>query len=539
MSLKLQPPREMALELAAWGAQHLSDDDPFKFIGDLLYDDYHDEDFADLYHREGRPAISPVLVALVLVFQALENLSDRKAAEAVECNLKWKYALHLPLDDHGFDASVLSDFRKRLLIHSAEARVFDQVLVQMQAMGLLTPHGIQHTDSLSLLSRARDLGRLELVFETMRCALRALLKADTEWLRTAIPAEWAERYRHHCRAERQSDDERAMLTNLIGDDGQHLLDLLDGDDTPDGLKEVHQVSVLRTIWQQQFELVDGHTQFRSNHGVGGGERIETPYDDEARWSEKRGKGWVGYKLQRTETDDEDKPHLITDIAVTPSTQYDSTVLPDIRERQQQRGVLPSERYGDSSYISGPLIAEGRLLGEELIGPMRTTSTPQSRLPNGLTHADFIIDFEAGKVTCPGGNTTLITSSGTSGRQAVFSRKTCAECPLRPRCCTGKTEGRTLHFQPHYQETQEARARQETQAFKEAYARHRPEVEGCLSALVRGHGIRICRYIGEKKNHLRALFVGVAVNLARAAAWRAGQRHRPKRLGLALASPASG
>ncbi len=274
-------------------------------------------------------------------------------------------------------------------------------------------------------------------------------------------------------------------------------------------------------------------------GIGGGQRIETPYDDEARWSEKRGKGWVGYKLQLTETNDEDQPHLITDIAVTPATHYDSTVLPDIRERQQQRGVLPSERYGDSSYISGPLIAQGKLLGEDMIGPMRTTSTPQSRLPDGLTHADFLIDFEARQVTCPGGNTALIISSGSSGRQAVFARKTCADCPLQPRCCTGKTEGRTLHFQPHYQETQAARARQETQAFKEAYARHRPEVEGCLSALVRGHGIRICRYIGQAKNHLRALFVGVAVNLARAAAWRAGRRHRPKRLGLALAAVASG
>jgi len=539
MSLKPQPPRPMPPEMAAWGATHLDDDDPYKLIGDLLYEDYRDEDFADLYHKEGKPALSPVLVALVLVLQALENLSDRKAAIAVECHLKWKYALHLPLDDHGFDASVLCEFRKRLLTHSAEARLFDQVLTQMQALGLLTPHGIQHTDSLALYSRARDLGRLELVFETMRYTLRALLKADAEWLRAAIPQEWVTRYRHHCRAERQSDEERATLTGVIGDDGARLLNRVDADDAPSGVKELHMLSVLRTLWQQQFETVEGQVQFRPKGGIGGGERIETPYDDEARWSEKRGSGWVGYKLQVTETDDADKPHLITDIAVTPATQYDSTALPDIRARQQARGVLPRERYGDSGYISGTLLAEGRLLGEELIGPMRTTSTPQSRLPDGLTHTDFQIDFEYGQVTCPGGHTTLIISSGSSGQQAVFPRKICAECPLRPRCCTGKTEGRTLHFQPHYQETQEARVRMTTEVFKEAYRQHRPEVEGCLSALVRGHGIRLCRYIGQAKNHLRALMVGVAVNLARAAAWLSGKRHRPKRPGLALAVVASG
>jgi transposase len=539
MSLKPQPPRPMPPEMAAWGTKHLADDDPYKLIGDTLYEQYHDEEFVDLYHKEGQPGLSPVLLAFVTVFQTLENLPDRKAAEAVECNLKWKYALHLPFDADGFDASVLCEFRKRLIIHSAEARVFDVVLAQMQALGLIKTRGTQRTDSLSLFSRARDLGRLELVFETMRCALHAVLDADADWLRMVIPTEWAKRYQHHCRAERQSDEERAILTRIIGDDGQRLLDLLDAADAPPDLKELQSVGLLRTVWSQQFERIDGSMQFRPKGGIGGGERIETPYDPEARWSEKRGNGWVGYKLQVTETEDADQPHLITDIAVTTATQYDGTALPAIRERQQQRGVLPRERYADCGYISGTMIADGKPLGEDLIGPMRTASTPQSRLPDGFTHADFQIDFEAGQVTGPGGHTTPIISSGSSGQQAVFARKTCAACPLRARCCTGQKEGRALHFQPHYQDTQAARARQETKAFKDKYNQHRPGIEGCLSALVRGHGIRVCRYTGQRKNHLRALFVGVAVNLRRAARWLAGIRHRPKRQGLALAAVESG
>lgn len=96
MSLKPQPPRPMPPEMAAWGAKHLAADDPYKLIGDTLYEHYHDEDFADLYHKEGKPGLSPVLLAFVTVFQNLENLPDCKATEAVEINLKWKYALHLP-----------------------------------------------------------------------------------------------------------------------------------------------------------------------------------------------------------------------------------------------------------------------------------------------------------------------------------------------------------------------------------------------------------------------------------------------------------
>jgi transposase len=83
----------MPPEMAAWGAKHLAADDPYKRIGDTLYHQYHDEDFADLYPNEGKPALSPVLLAFVTVFQTLDNLSDRKAAEAVEINLK-RHATH-------------------------------------------------------------------------------------------------------------------------------------------------------------------------------------------------------------------------------------------------------------------------------------------------------------------------------------------------------------------------------------------------------------------------------------------------------------
>jgi hypothetical protein len=82
-------------------------DTPYRRIDATLYEHYHDEDFADLYHREGKPGLSPILRAFVTVFQALENLPDRKAAEPVEINLKWKYALHLPLDAGDLDLSEL------------------------------------------------------------------------------------------------------------------------------------------------------------------------------------------------------------------------------------------------------------------------------------------------------------------------------------------------------------------------------------------------------------------------------------------------
>ena len=516
MSLKPQPPRPLPPEIAAWGAKHLDDHDPYKLVGDHLYEQYHDEDFADLYHKEGKPGLSPVLLAFVSVFQNLENLSDRKATDAVECNLRWKYALHLPLDADGFDPSVLCEFRKRLITHHAEARVFDQVLTQMTALGLLKARGIQRTDSLALLMRARELGRLELVFEPLRCTLRAVLKVDADWLRATIPAEWVKRYRKHCRDERQSDEERAALTLVIGDDGAWLLERLDADDTPQGLKDLYMVGVLRTVWEQHFERVDGRLQFRKPGDYDGKERIQTPYDVEARWSEKGGKGWTGYKLQVTETDDDGYPHLITDIAVTPSVEDDRSALPEIQERQKQRDVLPGERYVDKGYTSGPNLASSAKYSEELLGPLSTPSTPQSRMQDGITNDQFQVDFEQRTVRCPQGHTARLKRQGKAGWCAQFATANCAACLLRMRCCSGK-QGRSMSFRDDYEQLVAARARQQTEAFKAAYQQHRGGVEGCLSVLVRGHGIRVCRYIGQAKNHLRSLLVGVAVNLARAAA----------------------
>ena len=85
------------------------------------------------------------------------------------------------------------------------------------------------------------------------------------------------------------------------------------------------------------------------------------------------------------------------------------------------------------------------------------------------------------------------------------------CPLQARCCNG-LHGRTITFSPEHEILSTARVRQETGEFKALYRQHRGGVEGCLSVLARKHGLRIKRYIGQRKGHLPALFTGVAVNL---------------------------
>src|SRR5215468_9588628 len=95
---------------------------------DVLGVIYADVQFADLFARRGRPAESPWRLALVTVMQFAQGLTDRQAAEAVRARIDWKYALGLELTDHGFDFSILSEFRTRLVAGSAEHRLLDALL---------------------------------------------------------------------------------------------------------------------------------------------------------------------------------------------------------------------------------------------------------------------------------------------------------------------------------------------------------------------------------------------------------------------------
>jgi transposase len=69
-----------------------------------------------------------VVLAFVTIFQFLEKLPDRQAVEILRLRSDWKYTLHLPLVYHGFDYSVLIEFRDQLPKHQVEGKVFEQLV---------------------------------------------------------------------------------------------------------------------------------------------------------------------------------------------------------------------------------------------------------------------------------------------------------------------------------------------------------------------------------------------------------------------------
>ena len=190
-------------------------------IGDQLDALFEDVDFARLYAADGKPALSPNLLALVTVFQFMENLPDREAADAVRARLDWKYALHLSLEDSGFDASMLSEFRARLAQHALAQEMFERVLKRLQGLGLLQTGGKQRTDATAVLAATQLLNRVQLVAETMRLALEALSDYRPHWLRAISLPHWYVRYSlllTGFRLPRAQDKQEALALD-IGRDG--------------------------------------------------------------------------------------------------------------------------------------------------------------------------------------------------------------------------------------------------------------------------------------------------------------------------------
>ena len=227
-------------------------------LSDTLGSLFQDQEFAALFPADGQPALSPARLMMVLILQFAEGLSDRQAAEAVRTRIDWKYLLCLELTDPGFDQSVLSEFRTRLIENEWEQKVLDKLLAVFRERGLLKARGQQRTDSTVVWGAVRDLNRLELVGETMRHALNGLAVVAPAWLRAHSQPDWVERYGARIQNYRlpTGQVQRETYAEVVGADGLALLQAVDGASAPVWLRQVPAVQILRQVWIQNHTWRD-------------------------------------------------------------------------------------------------------------------------------------------------------------------------------------------------------------------------------------------------------------------------------------------
>jgi transposase len=498
---------------------------------------YDDQLFTDLYPPAGRPVeVAPWRLALVMVMQYIEGLTDRQAADAVRRCMDWKYALSLDLTDPGFDFTLLHDFRHRLLAHEAGQRFLDTLLAACKARGWIKARGTQRTDATHVLAAIRTLHRVECVLEVMHYALNQLSDVAPTWVRQQVPSEWYTRYGLRSDQARLPKDasKREVLARQIGADGYQLLDWVRAADTALGLRELPALEALRRIWLQQYYrcTVPGREVLRWRIGdeqPPSAVRIASPYDLEARYSSKRDTHWVGYKVHLTETCDAGQPDLITQLITTPATTPDCVMGPTIHHDLAQRDLLPGTHLLDSGYVDADLLVTAQTMHQiDVVGPPFGSYSRQRRAGQGYDLQAFVLDWDAQQAHCPQGHTSVNWRPGhdVSGDPVIrirFDGATCRACPTRLACTSARGAPRqlTVRLQTHHEAIQTARQRQEMPEFKAQYAL-RAGVESSLSQGTRRFDLRRSRYMGPARTHLQQLLNATAMNVVRVVAWLWGE-----------------
>ena len=497
---------------------------------------FTDEPFMEAFGVRGAPALAPGMLALVTVLQFVENLSDRQAAATAARAIDWKYAIGLELEDPGFDFTVLSKFRTRLVEHSMERLVFDRLLEHCRKKGLVAAGGRQRSDSTHVISAVRDLNSLEVVGESVRAALNALAVAAPAWLAANMPLDEMElRYAERVDSWRMpsSQVKRDRLAEVQAQDALRLLRAVRTPGAPAWLRQMRPVEVLRQVFVQRYYLrtdTRGREVIRKRDagqdGVPPGRtKIASPYDTDARWSAKgEDLFWCGYKVHLTETCDDTgdgaaRPNLVTDVATTHSTVPDVNATAGIQKRLAEREVKPAEHFLDSGYPSAGLVAAAARDGIEMVTPLLADHSPQAKAAQGFDKACFRVAWNTRQARCPEGRTSTgwfpVQQHGNDAIVVQFSLSDCRACPSRTTCTTAARGTRTLTLRPQelHEAVTAARTVQKTETWQARYA-PRAGVEGTINQALDATGIRRARYRGLQKATLQHAFSAAAVNAIR-------------------------
>ncbi len=505
--------------VAIWMRDHLG-----AFVRDI--------DLDRIYCLRGRPVEAPWRMVVVTVLPYIEGRADRPAADAVRARIDWTDALGLELTDAGFDHSILCELRTRLVEDADEVGagwegvLLNRLLGRAQQQGWFKARGRQRTDSTPVRAAIRTLNRLEMVGETVRTGLNSLAVAAPDWLRAHVPADGHDRYDRRSEEYRlpAAKTARAARAAAIGTDGLALLRAIDAPTAPAWLRALPAVRTLRAVWVQQYDAPDATGAVRRRAEAAAPPSallIHAPPDPDARESTTRDTHGVGDKAHLTETCDEDRPPLITDVQTTPGTTADVTMLLRVQENLAGRDRLPAEHIVDSGYVDAAQVVISRDTDSvDVVGPAPGDQSWQARAAAGFDVAHVALDWDAERATCPTGQTSVTwqpthDQRGQPSITSAFARAACRACPQRASCTHSAEDPRWLTVRPRapHEALQAARTRQATPAFKEQYAT-RAGIKGTISYAVHACDLRHARYRGIIKTHLPHVLTAVAINVTR-------------------------
>jgi transposase len=467
-----------------------------------------DEDFADCYvSRMGRPAISPSLLARVMLLQYRTGASDVQAMESMAWDLRWKVALGLPVDHPGFHPTTLVKFRARLLLHGKQRLVLEHTLRLAAELGLVEDRAEQVIDSTPMLGAAATQDTVRLVRSGVRGLLDAVAAVDADAggvLERGLEFDYARpAQKPDCRWRVRAERER-MLSRVAADAERALRAVAQAEGLLAAQRVADAHALLRELIGQDFEVdEDGVPRlFRGTRA----DRILSTVDREMRHGRKsQHQRFDGYKLSAAATDTAEP--LITAIVVAPANEQDGPQAARLIDLQPACR-RPPRVLGDTAYGTGPVRAELAQRGVDVLAPLPPGSAREGR----LAKRDFAIDVAGGIVTCPAGATAPIRTMPSGARAARFARADCGRCALHDRCAEPAKGVKSITLAPEEELLLAARQALDDPAVAEHLRRRRPRIERLLGLLAHRYGARKSRYIGRRKAELQAAWTAAVVNL---------------------------
>ena len=490
----MNSPNRVLLDAEALCRQLVPEGSVYALLADHRSELFPDGMFADLFPSgRGRPSVPAGVMASAMILKELEGLSDRQAAEALRCDIRWKVACGLALDDEGVHYTVFTYWRKRLNGSPAPNRIGDAVRQVVDATGVLSGKRRRALDSTLLDDAVATQDTVTQLVSQIRRVRRLIPQAKT----VSVAAHDYDASGKPVCAWDDPDAKTALVSGLVND-ALEILDALDGVQLDD--KAADAVGLLALVAGQDVEPGDTEGTWRIFEGTVK-DRVISTVDPEARHMHKSVSQYRdGYKAHIAV---EPETGIITASTLTPADTADGPVGVDLLDGEEP-GL---QVLADSAYGSGPVrqdLKDARHIA--VIKPIPLARN--HRLGDDqFTRDDFRIDYKAETVTCPNNVTVLITASGA----ATFGAR-CRGCPIRQRC-TSATGGRTFRVGDYDQLLAQARARWRARDDIGDYRQYRPMVERSISWIVT-NGHRRVRYRGVELNRAQLALRIAAINLRR-------------------------
>jgi len=486
---------------------------------------FNDEEFGAFYCEEnGRPSVPPSMLAIALLLQTYDKVSDEEAKARADFDLRWKVALGIEIETKPFAKSTLQLFRAQLILKEKMQEVFVRSLELAKQTEYFKKRSMKVVlDTTYILGRGAVKDTYNLLGEGIQQLCRALAEREKQKLVGWVNKHQFEKYfqsslKGEANIDWDDEEARSGFLHKVIDDARRLMHLAkeisdtQKSDSPAMIKIAEAGQLLNQLIDQDVEVEDGKSSIKQ--GVSR-DRIISVQDPDMRHGRKSSaKRFNGHKVAIAVDPDS---QLITAVEIIPGNASDATPTLSLTEASENNTEIKvDETVGDCAYGNGSTRKKFSDANRKLVAKV-----PNTKRKGMFDKSEFDINLVIMSCTCPAGHTTLkqIRTGyyrDENGKKLTiksfsFPKEICASCTLKSQCYKSEhKEGRKIRIHPQEKLMQEARAFQQSPAYQ-PYKKMRQSVEHRLARLVQ-LGIRQARYFGRRKTLFQALMAATVANL---------------------------